>query len=127
MAVCAVEDANNNGVLDAGEDFNGNGLLEPHIPSITSHPTETATLISGTQRLVTDDNGFGYFTITYPKAEGSWVEVQFTASVSGGLPENRAIQTFLLGVSKPETEELGVFHPFASSPYGVSANCGDTL
>ncbi len=124
---CATEDANNNGVLDVGEDINGNSLLEPNIPSITSHSTETPTLISGTQQLETDENGFGYFSITYPKSEATWVDVQLTASVSGGLPENRATQTFLLLVLKAELEAIDVFHPFEVSPYGASANCTDAL
>lgn len=125
LASCAAEDVNNNGALDAGEDVNGNGFLEPHTPSITAHSTETPTLTPGTRKLVTDDNGFGYFTITYPKAEATWVDVELTASVSGGRPENRAQQTFRLLVLKSELEEIDVFHPFSLSPYGVSANCSD--
>ncbi len=127
LATCAAEDVNNNGVLDVGEDINGNLLLEPNIPSVTSHQEETPTLIAGTQRLITDDNGFGYFSITYPKSEATWVDVELTASVSGGLPENRALQTFRLLVLKADLEVLDVFHPFDSSPYGVSANCDDAL
>ncbi len=126
LATCAAEDVNNNGVLDAGEDINGNLLLEPNIPSITSHLEETPTLIDGTQELITDENGFGYFSITYPKSEATWVEVELTASVSGGLPENRALQTFQLLVLKEDVETLGVYHPFGSSPYGVSADCDNT-
>ena len=120
---CLPEDANNNGVLDPGEDVNNNGLLEPNIPSITSNSTETPTLNPGTQKLETDENGFGFFSITYPKAEGTWVDVELTALVSGGLPENRAVQSFSLLVLKAEVEEVEVFHPFVFSPYGESADC----
>lgn len=120
---CLPEDANNNGFLDPGEDVNNNGLLEPDIPSITAHPTETPTLTPGTQKLETDDNGFGYFSITYPKAQATWVDVELTASVSGGLPENRAVQSFLLLVLKADLEEVDVFHAFEVSPYGVLADC----
>ncbi|NNE64636.1 MAG: hypothetical protein HKN34_11185 [Gammaproteobacteria bacterium] len=120
---CLPEDVNNNGILDPGEDVNNNGLLEPDIPSITAHPTETPTLTPGTQKLETDDNGFGYFSITYPKAQATWVDVELTASVSGGLPENRAVQSFLLLVLKADLEEVDVFHAFVDSPYGASADC----
>ena len=122
-ATCVAEDTNNNGVLDAGEDINFNGLIDPKIPSITLHPTEVPTLISGTQRLITDDNGFGYFTITYPKSMGSWVDVELTASISGGLPENQDSQAFTLSVSKPETEQVDIDHPFLTSPYGTVGDC----
>jgi len=116
---CAAEDANNNGVLDAGEDINFNGLIDPHIPSITPDLSEEPTLIPGTQRLVTDDSGFGYFTITYPKAEGTWVDIEISASISGGLPENQDRQAFTLNVLRSEIEEVLVFHAFLTSPYGI--------
>ncbi len=126
LATCVAEDINSNGILDGDEDINGNLLLEPNIPSVTSHLEETPTLIAGTQELVTDDNGFGYFSITYPKSEATWVNVELTASVSNGLPENRSLQTFRLLVLKEDLETLGVFHPFGSSPYGVSADCASS-
>jgi len=120
---CAAEDTNNNGVLDAGEDINFNGSIDPHIPSITPDLSNEPTLIPGTQRLITNDSGFGYFTITYPKAEGTWVDVEISASISGGLPENQDRQAFTLNVLKAETEEIGVFHAFLKSPYGIVGNC----
>lgn len=122
---CAAEDTNNNGVLDAGEDINFNGLTDPHIPSITPDLTEEPTLIPGTQSLRTDDSGFGYFTITYPKAEGTWVDIEISASISGGLPENQDRQAFTLNVLKSEIEEVLVFHAFLTSPYGTAGICTD--
>ena len=110
---------------DAGEDTNGNGLNDPHIPSITSHPSEVPTLEPGTQRLITDDNGFGYFTITYPKAEGTWVDVELSASISGGLPENQDSQAFFLNVLRSEVEDIDSFHAFLTSPYGTAGTCDD--
>ena len=112
-ATCAAEDTNNNGVWDAGEDINGNGLNDPNIPSLS------------TQELITDVNGFGYFTITYPKAQGTWVDIELSASISGGLPENQDSQAFTLNVLKSETEDIGVFHAFLTSPYGTAGTCID--
>ena len=126
-ATCAAEDINNNGVLDAGEDTNGNGSNDPDIPSITSDPSNVPTLNPGTQQLRTDDNGFGYFTITYPKSQGTWVDVELSASISGGLPENQASQAFFLNVLKSEVEDVGVFHAFLISPYGIAGICTDPL
>ncbi len=112
-ATCAAEDTNNNGVMDAGEDTNTNGILDPKIPTID------------TNNLITDDNGFGYFTITYPKSQGTWVDIELSASISGGLPENQDTQAFTLNVLKSETEEIGVFHAFLTSPYGTAGICSD--
>ncbi len=121
---CQAEDINNNVVLDAGEDINGNGLLEPETPSITAHPEEKPTLIPGTSTIITDDNGFGYFTITYPKSEGSWVSVRITATTEDGLSENKDILEFELDVAmsdiqKPEDD----YPPFLNSPYGFVESC----
>ncbi len=124
---CTTEDANNNGVLDVGEDINNNALLDPNIPTITSHSEETPTLTPGTQKLVTDENGFGYFSITYPKSEAGWVDVELAASVSGGLPENRAFEELQLWAPKEELDEIDIGHAFLVSPYGQSANCTDAL
>ncbi len=110
---CAAEDTNNNGAFDAGEDTNNNGELDPKIPTID------------TNNLITDDNGFGYFTITYPKSQGTWVDIELSASISGGLPENQDTQAFTLNVLKSETEEIGVFHAFVISPYGTAGSCAD--
>jgi hypothetical protein len=122
---CVAEDTNNNGVLEAVEDTNGNGSNDPNIPSITPDLSNEPTLDPGTQRLSTDDSGFGYFTITYPKAEGTWVDIEISASISGGLPENQDRQAFTLNVLQSEIEEVDVFHAFVTSPYGTAGACND--
>jgi len=85
-AVCDAEDINNNGVLDAGEDRNANGILDPtNAASIAAHPTLTPTLEAGFNSIVTDETGFAYFSLTYPKSEANWniVEISVFAEVSG--------------------------------------------
>ena len=68
--VCAAEDANGNGKLDAGEDTNGNGKLDPQNPAVISADDTTPTLESG--YITTDENGFGYFALVYPQSNATW-------------------------------------------------------
>ena len=49
---------NNNGVLEVGEDINGNNSPKPTNPAtITKHPPETPTVATGTGKLTTDSSG----------------------------------------------------------------------
>lgn len=125
-AVCASEDTNGNGALDAGEDVNGNGVLDPDVPTLTTHPDKTPTVTPGSNLLITDSNGFGYFAITYPKSEGAWSSVLVTAEVSDGLPGNIATYQLNLGVLVKDLEDLTIAPPSGGpSPYGTAANCSD--
>ena len=125
-AVCAKEDANENNILDAGEDINMNGIPEPKSPTVTQHPTDSPTLTAGTSTLITDDNGFGYFTITYPKSEAHWVKVELTVTAQDGLPENVGKDTFWLpiliaDISDPTNDPPGGI----TGPYGTAIACTD--
>lgn len=125
-AVCASEDSNGNGALDAGEDVNGNGFLDPDVPTLTAHPETTPTITAGTNILVTDATGFGYFAITYPKSEGAWSSVLVTAEVSDGLPGNIATYNLALRVLIKDISDLTIDPPSGGpSPYGTAANCAD--
>lgn len=123
---CPAEDTNNNVRLDAGEDINGNGLLEPETPNVTSHPSLTPTLTEGTSTIITDSNGFGYFSITYPKEEASWVIVKITATTSGGLSENSDVYEVPLFVSLDDLDPADDPPAFVYSPYGFTADCAST-
>ena len=125
-AVCVSEDSNGNGALDAGEDVNANGSLDPDVPTLTAHPGESPTIAPGTNILITDDNGFGYFAITDPKSEGAWSSVLVTADVSDGLPGNTATYTLDLRVLIKDVDDLTIDPPSGGpSPYGTAANCAD--
>jgi hypothetical protein len=121
---CNSEDANNNGALDAGEDLNANGKLDPAVPAITAHPDKTPTITPGTSSLVTDDNGFGYLAVTYPKSESSWVRVQLTGEALDGLPGNNAQYNWTLRHLISDISELTIDPPGGiDSPYGTVADC----
>ncbi len=124
---CNAEDVNGNGKLDAGEDINSNGILDPKTPTVTALTSETPTLTPGTSYLITDDNGFGYFSLTYPKAQGSWVTVQITATAEDGLAENRAMDEQRLFVALNDLKPKDDPPAFVVSPYGTSSSCTDTL
>ena len=124
---CAAEDANNNGVLDAGEDFNGNGTLEPTNPAtIGIHPELVPTVDVSTGELVTDDQGFGYFTITYPKSEAKWVRVIVSAKTDVTGTENTATYGTVLSVLDDDLSDISIAPPGGGpSPYGIEADCSN--
>lgn len=125
-AVCDSEDTNGNGALDAGEDVNANGTLDPDVPTLTGHPDKTPTITPGSNVLITDDNGFGYFAITYPKSEGAWSSILVTADVSDGLPGNTATYNLDLRVLTKDISDLTIDPPSGGpSPYGTASNCAD--
>ena len=125
-ATCTAEDVNNNGKLD-DVDTNGNGSLDPKTPTITSHPDELPTLTPGTATLLTDNNGFGYFSLSYPKSESPWVTVEISATTQDGLVENKGVEQFTLLQAVSDVEDGGAPPAGVLSPYGQSAFCTDTL
>lgn len=127
-ATCTAEDTNNNAVLDPGEDINGNGTLEPTNPAtVDAHPSLSPTFDPGTNQIITDDQGFGYFVITYPKSEAPWVRVRITATTSVSGTEDAATFNEVLPVLLDDVLNTDVAPPGTPSPYGTSANCTDAL
>ncbi len=125
---CVAEDTNNNGILDTGEDINGNGRLEPTNPAtIAPHIDLVPTLTSGSDILVTDEFGFGYFSVTYPKSEGNWSAIEITATAKFSGSENVATKTENLPTLLTDLEDEDVL-PLGGdglSPYGTVGDCTD--
>ncbi len=63
------EDANENLILDAGEDANSDGLLTPPNSSAGALPTT----------VITNSNGIASFDLTYLKLSATWVKVRMRA------------------------------------------------
>lgn len=124
---CFTEDTNSNGALDAGEDTDADGILDPsNSATITAHPDRTPTITPGTATLVTDENGFGYLAVTYPKSEAAWVKMQMIAEVQDSLPGNTVTHTFTLQVLLADVQNLTVAPPGGqTSPYGSATVCSD--
>jgi len=116
IATCANEDINFNGILDPGEDFNGNGALEP--PGVaTVNPSGT-----------TDASGIAEATITYPKNYALWAEVTLEARTGVSTNDPPAQATFFLVGLASDYSDITISPPGQFSPFGdTSASCANTL
>ena len=109
--ICANEDANFDSILQLGEDFNGNGLLDP--PGVADvNPTG-----------ISDASGVAQATITYPKNYARWAQLALEARVGAGTP---ATATFELAGLATDYSDLTVAPPGDISPFGNSGSCADT-
>lgn len=100
-----------NGVLDAGEDLNGNGTLEPrNVASVTASTT-------------TDATGFATIDVTYAKDFGGWTKVRLQASAQVAGSEGSDQVDFTLSVAAADIKTVGVAHPGDISPFGTVSDC----
>ena len=112
-AVCDNEDVNGNGILDEGEDINGDEQLTPgNVVAVQSQGT-------------TDENGQVVFTLSYPKAFGIWTTVAITANGESQGSESSEQHDYGLGVAADDLTDSASAPP--ANPYGESANCNDIL
>ena len=112
-ATCPNEDANRNGVLDSGEDTNGDGELTPGLPVVVSPGTVT-----------TDSVGIAKFVLRYGENFAPWVLARITARATvGGTESSKSALYQLLG-SVADFSGDGI-PAGVVSPFGQSANCND--
>jgi len=116
---CVNEDANFDGILDAGEDFNGDGKLTP------------GNIVSISGSLVTDADGRSVIKVTYPQSYGHWLDVKLIVSgkVTGSENSTQAIFTLPVSIddinvedATPPTQGIGTIGPF-----GLSNDCSDNI
>lgn len=109
---CKSEDLNNNGVMDPGEDNNGDGQLTPG--NVASVP----------RTVQADANGIATFDLTYPRDIAPWTTVLLTVSGFADGTENVFSQQFKTIVSGTYVadENSGP----ARNPYGDGQYCNDT-
>ncbi len=113
-AVCANEDRNLNGILDAGEDTNGNGQLTPGNVVVTAPGNVT-----------TDASGRASFNLQYGEQYAPWATVRITARASvAGTESRQSIFFNLSGVASDFSDE-NVPPAGVRSPFGKSALCTD--
>lgn len=121
---CPNEDFNRNGVLETGEDLNGNGSLDPR-------KSDVAIKMVGSSR--TDASGLAIVQIEYGKDLASWVDYVITvtaAGISGTEARAKYIGTqygvgalpYPAAVTKTETPSPA----FRVSPYGLGSTCVNT-
>ncbi len=113
-AVCANEDRNLNGILDAGEDTNANGQLTPGNVVVTAPGNVT-----------TDASGRASFNLQYGEQYAPWATVRITARASvAGTESRQSIFFNLSGVASDFSDE-NVPPAGVSSPFGRTALCTD--
>lgn len=116
-AVCPNEDTNRNGVLEADEDQNNSGRLDPGKSDVIVKLLDSKTGADGTATL----------QIQYAKNFGSWVDVLITVAASGVAgTEGRA--TYLLSPIPVDAESIKKTDAppaYVVSPYGTAADCKD--
>ena len=114
---CANEDTNRNGVLDSGEDINGDGKLEPGIADAQ------VQLLNPT----TGSDGTAVVQVTYAQSFGSWIDVLLTVSASGVSGTEGRASYLLQPVPVPSTTltTTSSSPAFQVSPYGVASSCSN--
>ncbi|MEM7018283.1 MAG: Ig-like domain-containing protein, partial [Pseudomonadota bacterium] len=105
---------NANGILDPGEDLNGNNRLDPG---------NVATLEPGV--VTTNINGFADFTLIYPQENAGWVGVALTARTVAAGSEDTDIATFVLDGIASDFDDPAVAPPGTPSPFGVVQDCAN--
>lgn len=108
-----------NGILDPGEDFNGNGALEPG--NVISVTTSTSTATASTGILTTDSTGRGTVSLIYAESYAPWVQVKLRAEavVTGTESSKEAI--FWVSGAAEDFSSATVPPAGAVSPFGTNA------
>ena len=124
---CPSEDLNKNRILDAGEDRNNNGSLDPQDPAVlvAVDNTDLAT-IGGNGILTTDASGSGYFRVVYPVSNSSWSDVKIVARAQALGVE--ATDSYFMSLS-PVAEEVAASNlspVHYRSPYGSEVYIHET-
>lgn len=109
---CASEDSNNNGILDQGEDFNGDGQLTPG--NVASVPSTVQA----------DDNGIAVFDLTYTRDLAPWTRLMLSVTGFSDGTENIASREYRILVSGDYVSDETAAP--ASNPFGNGALCSDT-
>ena len=119
VVTCANEDANYNGVLDAGEDINADGRLQPG--NVISVTTAISTTPGSSGIAKTDASGRATITLLYAESYVPWVQIRLVAqAVVSGTESSTDATFFPPGVASDFTSST---NPPAgtTSPFGVGA------
>jgi hypothetical protein len=116
-AGCPDEDVNHNGVLDAGEDQNGNNKIEAG--NILTVVPDTGTASTAT----TDAHGFATVSVYYPQAYAYWLEVIMTVKVTVQGTEFSESTVFVPDGSASDFTNQNVAPPGVVSPFGSDNSC----
>ena len=110
---CLNEDTNSNGIMESGEDVNGNGRLDPGIPiTVTSNGT-------------TDANGQAVVSLTYPRDRANWLTIDLTIRGQVSGTEARYVGYSRLPGLAADFSSLTTSPPGRVSPYGTATDCSN--
>ena len=100
-----------NGMLDPGEDVNGNVHLDPGIPLNVSTGGKT------------DSSGTTTVTLTYPRDRANWLNVELTIRGNSSGTEATYVGYTLLPGLFSDFNRVDVSPPGVISPYGQATDC----
>jgi hypothetical protein len=105
-SICLNEDTNRNGLLDAGEDVNSNGAIEPRKADV---------IISYVNGQVTGANGRATIQVEYPQSVAYWIDyaVKVTTNVAGS--EGSVEKVYLTEALEADVDNGS----FRKPPYGA--------
>ena len=109
---CNNEDANFNGILDAGEDFNSNLSLTPG-----------NVVVASPGSVVTDSSGLASFYLVYGEQFAYWVDVNIAARATVSGTESRREQAFQLSALAEDVSQETVPPAGRTSPFGTANSC----
>lgn len=109
---CLNEDANRNGILDAGEDVNGNGQLTPGLPGVIAPASVT-----------TDAAGSAEFTLTYGQQYAFWVNFELAAKAIVSGTESSSFFAFLASAAASDLTDKTITPASRVSPFGTASTC----
>jgi hypothetical protein len=123
-AGCTDEDAltgnpsfDRNGVLDAGEDNNGNGEIE------AGNIASAVAQVGGGGTLTTDANGFGIIDVYWPQEYAYYLQVTLEARTSVQGTEFTESTTFVLDGAASDFNNENIAPPGVTSAFGTDFDC----
>jgi Bacterial Ig-like domain (group 1) len=114
-AICPNEDTNRNGVLDAGEDDNNDGILQPRKADVSIRLLSRQT----------DEAGSAILEVTYNQNHGTWVDAVVTVAASGiaGTEGRASYALSPVPIDAATLQNINSTPAYVVSPYGVLAGC----
>ena len=105
MTVCPNEDTNRNGSIDAGEDINGNGRLDPRKADVS---------IAFPEGKKTDSRGYGTVQVSWGQNVATWLNYVVTISANADSSEGTAQRSFMTTYIEGDQKN----GTFLTAPYG---------
>ncbi|MFT0772329.1 Ig-like domain-containing protein [Psychrobacter aquimaris] len=122
---CSNEDTNNNGILDLGEDVNGNGQLDPI--NVVAVLDKDGNEVGSSQNFnfITDSAGKVDFSIRYPKEYAEWYQAKVTVNTNVDGSESQQSRLISFPVLIDDVDISVPTRPNWVSPFGTNPSCSN--